>query len=107
MKCTIFHKSIEFPEFLDGYHELGKDERKIVRERVEQSRTEIDSDYIPVQPDELVRKEWTDTMEAPPELLMPLLPYQKEGLSWLLKQEFSSIAGGILADEMGMVNFDF
>lgn len=41
-------------------------------------------------------------MEAPPELLALLLPYQKEGLSWMVKQEASSMAGGILADEMGM-----
>ncbi|KAL1924844.1 uncharacterized protein VTP21DRAFT_4498 [Calcarisporiella thermophila] len=31
-----------------------------------------------------------------------LLPFQREGLSWLQKQEESEFAGGILADEMGM-----
>jgi DNA repair protein RAD16 len=38
------------------------------------------------------------------DLLMPLLPYQKEGLGWMLHQEESSVHGGILADEMGMVS---
>ncbi len=41
-------------------------------------------------------------MEAPPELLMTLLPYQKEYLAWAVKQERGDIKGGILADEMGM-----
>ena len=44
----------------------------------------------------------TGQMEPPPELLMPLLPYQKEFLAWSVAQERSEIRGGILADEMGM-----
>lgn len=31
-----------------------------------------------------------------------LLPFQLEGLNWLIKQEESEFGGGILADEMGM-----
>ena len=42
-------------------------------------------------------------MEAPPELLMPLLLYQKEFLAWAVSQEqCASVRGGVLADEMGM-----
>lgn len=41
-------------------------------------------------------------MEPGPELLMPLLPFQKEFLAWAIKQEQSPIRGGVLADEMGM-----
>lgn len=41
-------------------------------------------------------------MEPGPELLMPLLPYQKEFLAWAVKQEQSPVRGGVLADEMGM-----
>lgn len=41
-------------------------------------------------------------MEPPPELLMELLPYQKEFLGWAVGQEKGPIKGGILADEMGM-----
>lgn len=37
------------------------------------------------------------------DLLMPLLPYQKEGLGWMIHQEQCTVHGGILADEMGMV----
>lgn len=53
--------------------------------------------------DELVQKKGpVDVKEPPPELLMPLLPFQKEWLAWSLKQEESEFKGGILADEMGM-----
>ncbi|MCD7445854.1 hypothetical protein HAX54_015578 [Datura stramonium] len=44
----------------------------------------------------------TETAEAPSDLIMPLLRYQKEWLAWALKQEESTARGGILADEMGM-----
>ncbi|CAM8880041.1 unnamed protein product [Rhodiola kirilowii] len=40
--------------------------------------------------------------EAPSDLTMPLLRYQKEWLAWALKKEASEARGGILADEMGM-----
>ena len=58
--------------------------------------------YSSVDPDELVRKTWTTQKEPPNTLLMPLLPYQKEGLGWMYNQEQISVHGGILADEMGM-----
>lgn len=41
-------------------------------------------------------------MEPSKNMLMPLLPYQKEGLGWMMNQETNSVHGGILADEMGM-----
>ncbi|KAG9157764.1 hypothetical protein Leryth_017846 [Lithospermum erythrorhizon] len=43
-----------------------------------------------------------ETAEAPADVIMPLLRYQKEWLAWALKQEESPARGGILADEMGM-----
>eukprot|EP00850_Spirogloea_muscicola_P001122 SM000004S14992 [mRNA] locus=s4:637588:643739:- [translate_table: standard] len=56
-----------------------------------------------VDPDALVqRKEPLPKREPPPELLMPLLPFQKEWLAWSLRQEDTPVKGGILADEMGM-----
>ena len=58
----------------------------------------------PVDPDEEIIKgeKWTTQREPPDNLLAPMLPYQKEGLGWLCKQEDSDMRGGILADEMGM-----
>lgn len=40
--------------------------------------------------------------EQPDELTIKLLPFQREGLNWLMAQEKSKYRGGILADEMGM-----
>ncbi|KAK9155668.1 hypothetical protein Sjap_003148 [Stephania japonica] len=40
--------------------------------------------------------------EALSDLILPLFWYQKEWLTWDLKQEDSPCRGGILADEMGM-----
>ncbi|KAI9218748.1 SNF2 family N-terminal domain-containing protein [Blastocladiella britannica] len=40
-------------------------------------------------------------MEQPESLKLKLLPYQVEGLGWLVRQE-EKLGGGLLADEMGM-----
>ncbi|KAG7664624.1 RAD16 [[Candida] subhashii] len=40
--------------------------------------------------------------EHPPGMTIRLLPFQLEGLNWLIKQEDGEFQGGILADEMGM-----
>uniref|UniRef100_A0A0D9WZD1 RING-type domain-containing protein n=1 Tax=Leersia perrieri TaxID=77586 RepID=A0A0D9WZD1_9ORYZ len=42
------------------------------------------------------------TAEPAPEVVLPLLRFQKEWLAWALAQEASPSRGGILADEMGM-----
>ncbi|BEI80575.1 hypothetical protein CcaverHIS002_0111040 [Cutaneotrichosporon cavernicola] len=41
-------------------------------------------------------------MEADPSLKLTLLPFQKESLYWMKKQEEGVWRGGMLADEMGM-----
>ena len=38
----------------------------------------------------------------PPGMTIKLLPFQLEGLHWLVSQEDSKYSGGVLADEMGM-----
>ncbi|RYG46838.1 hypothetical protein EON67_09130, partial [archaeon] len=40
--------------------------------------------------------------EQPADLITPLLPFQRESLTWLTQQEHGAFHGGILADEMGM-----
>lgn len=42
------------------------------------------------------------TADPAPEVVLPLLRFQKEWLAWALAQEASGSRGGILADEMGM-----
>ena len=71
-----------------------------VRARFEASQHEVDEDTQPLDPTELVRKEWTEQMEPPASLVLPVLPYQKEGLVWMHHQEHSPYHGGILADEV-------
>lgn len=41
-------------------------------------------------------------MAQPEEIVVPLLPYQRQFLAWAITQEQSTVRGGILADEMGM-----
>ena len=90
-------------EAIDGSAELSAEHRTALQTRLEESRSEVDEEAVPVDPDAIVRTEWSTEANPPPELLMPLLPYQREGLAWLLHQEReSAMAGGILADEMGM-----
>ncbi|KAI8618100.1 SNF2 family N-terminal domain-containing protein [Chytriomyces sp. MP71] len=43
-----------------------------------------------------------DECIQPPNIKIKLLPFQVEGVAWLLKQEQTRFNGGILADEMGM-----
>ncbi|KAJ2850132.1 DNA repair protein rad16 [Coemansia brasiliensis] len=38
----------------------------------------------------------------PAALKIPLLPFQQEGVQWMVEQEATAFRGGILADEMGM-----
>jgi DNA repair protein RAD16 len=40
-------------------------------------------------------------LEQPADLKLKLLPYQKDGLAWMIRQELE-FGGGLLADEMGM-----
>ena len=40
-------------------------------------------------------------VKPPPNIALPLLPYQEEGFGWMLRRE-KEACGGILADEMGM-----
>ena len=101
VQCTIFPPTIKNCEALNGFSSLPEDKQNLIRERVTSSSHEVDLDNIPIDPNELVRKTWNKELEPVNELLMPLLPYQKEGLGWMVNQERSAVRGGILADEMG------
>lgn len=101
MQCTIFPPNIKVCDALNGFCGLPEDKQSLIRERVTSSRHQVDPENIPIDPNELVRKTWSEELEPVNELLMPLLPYQKEGLGWMVNQEKSAVRGGILADEMG------
>ncbi|KAJ2210479.1 DNA repair protein rad16, partial [Coemansia sp. RSA 487] len=44
----------------------------------------------------------TGKADQPHDLKMQLLPFQQEGVWWMMQQESTQFRGGILADEMGM-----
>jgi hypothetical protein len=98
LPCTVFHNSVRVPEAIDGYSTLSNSNQALVKQRCMDSQYEVDSDMVAINPDELVRKDWKLSVEPVDELLMPLLPYQKEGLGWMMHQERDvSVHGGILA----------
>lgn len=92
------------------------DKRKIGRERKEDERgilmweiwEEIMDDFLlqnysdDLDLDAQNAPSPSETVEPPPNFILPLLRYQKEWLAWSLEKENSPIKGGILADEMGM-----
>lgn len=102
LPCTIFAEYLESEESIEGYEYLTEEQQALVKKRVAESREEEDEDSKPIDPSELVRKEWTTQREPPETLVLPILPYQKEGLGWMYRQEQVDYHGGILADEMGM-----
>ncbi|CAM9779021.1 unnamed protein product, partial [Phaeothamnion confervicola] len=100
LQCTVFQCTS--PLDIDGYDDLMPDDQMAVEKRVEASQNETDERYEPIDPSTLVRAEWTEQMDTPADLTMPLLAYQREGLAWMHRQEHTEYHGGILADEMGM-----
>lgn len=104
LKCTYFHKSITSGEELDGYISLNNDQKGEVCVQLVASASK--EEEAPVNPDDLVRQQWEQPLDPPDTLLMPLLPFQKEGLGWMVHQETeSNYRGGILADEMLALSF--
>jgi DNA repair protein RAD16 len=103
--CTIFPPTIQVVEALNGFCSLSTEHQNLIRERVRSSKSEVDPDDVPIDPNELVRMNWSEELEPANELLMPLLPYQKEGLGWMVNQEKSAVRGGILADEVSVLPF--
>lgn len=100
LHCTRIEERENFEEVLYGYEDLSPEDQKTVL-------LEITSDNLPdhlkpLDPEDLVKRGKLPEVNPPKELLRPLLPYQKEGLGWLVRQEQTDVRGGILADEMGM-----
>jgi len=70
---------------------------------VDSSSDEESQDDGEDDPEAAVQRLLTEEVEPPPGMLMQLLPFQRQSLAWMRKQELeTSFKGGILADEMGM-----
>ncbi|KAG5476943.1 hypothetical protein LSCM1_05276 [Leishmania martiniquensis] len=101
--CTRIEKSDSgnYESAMHGFSALKAEEQEHVVSEVHSS--EMPEHLKPLDPDDLVHRGKMEQMAPPPTLLRHLLPYQKEGLGWMVRQETESpIKGGILADEMGM-----
>ena len=74
LPCTVFPKfkgtnsptrsnAIVYAESLEGFHELEAEAKEDVITRVFESQSEIDEDFIPIDPNEMVRKGWEVPLE--------------------------------------------
>lgn len=106
LECAIFSQEIQTMDDVGGCRQLQPNDQELVSLRIEESKVEVLQENEELEPDELVQTAFAGEMRtAPPGLSGNLLPFQKEGVSWMYHQEVHvpEIRGGILADEMGMV----
>lgn len=101
--CTRMEKSEseEYKSTMYGFAALKPEEQEHVVSEI--NSTEMPEHLKPLDPEDLVHRGKMEQMKPPSTLLRHLLPYQKEGMGWMVRQEVESpVKGGILADEMGM-----
>ena len=104
LPCAVFPDEITTAEDVGGWSRLSPDALDRLRSRIAESREELALENQEIQPDELVPLAFEGPLRStPPGLTASLLPFQVEGASWMHQQEQTDVAGGILADEMGMV----
>jgi hypothetical protein len=105
LECAVFSEDIEQAEDVGGWKKMRKDDYEALVIRVEESKLEIQKENEEIEPDELIQKAFEGEIRDAPNMVVPLLPFQVEGHSWMYHQEIhSDPRGGILADEMGMVS---
>ena len=102
LKCTIFNVDVKSLDDVAGHEDLHKPDLDLLIQRITASQEEIKQEMEQANPDELTAVSYGGPIRDPPEgLIATLLPFQKEGTSWMYEQEVSSpIKGGILADGM-------
>ncbi|CCW63417.1 unnamed protein product [Phytomonas sp. EM1] len=98
--CTRIEESEDLTKVMHGFAQLEEMQRKEIISEVTSSETP--EHLRTLDPDDLIKRRKLEEAETPKEVLRTLLPYQREGLNWMLAQECSDAKGGILADEMGM-----
>lgn len=106
LACSVFDSTVTKLEHVGGWRSIKKKDRELVRERIEESLIELKEEEEELKPDELVQESFQgEIRDSPAGLTASLLPFQKEGSSWMYHQEVycQETNGGILADEMGMV----
>ncbi|CAG9472593.1 unnamed protein product [Plasmodium vivax] len=113
----FIYENINWEFFFGGFDELEDEEKEKLKETakpcemkngmmgrnsfealINQEKEALSSSNLIKQESRVIQNE----LKIPKELKFDLLEYQKEGVSWMINQEQSSVKGGILADEMGM-----
>jgi len=103
LKCQIFPEEITKVNEVGGWRRLKSEDQTLLSNQLEESKLRIEEENQELDADELVQTAWVGKLrEIPPGSTATLLPFQVEGVSWMYDQEKSQVAGGILADEMGM-----
>lgn len=82
-----------------GKREKGMSYHQRATAALHEQHPELITVFEDLQAEEVIQPQ---ELPEPEGMTISLLPFQKEGLNWLLKQENSRYNGGILADEMGM-----
>ena len=104
LECTRVEKPKKFSaaKLVFGLSNLKATDRKAVVAELKKTGPPPHLKAIDPNDPNFIRDRELPQVPAPRLLAAELLPYQKEGLGWMLNQEFSHYRGGILADEMGM-----
>eukprot|EP00531_Pseudo-nitzschia_arenysensis_P016971 CAMPEP_0116148846 /NCGR_PEP_ID=MMETSP0329-20121206/18598_1 /TAXON_ID=697910 /ORGANISM="Pseudo-nitzschia arenysensis, Strain B593" /LENGTH=1297 /DNA_ID=CAMNT_0003645053 /DNA_START=67 /DNA_END=3960 /DNA_ORIENTATION=+ len=103
LKCQTFPEEITKAHEVGGWRRLKPEDRALLREQLEESKLRLEEESQELDADELVQTAFQGSLrDPPPGLTASLLPFQREGVGWMHNQEHSEVAGGILADEMGM-----
>ena len=103
LKCQTFPEEITKIDMVGGWRRLQPPDRILLEKQLEESKLRIEEENQELDADELIQTAFQGKVrDSPPGLSATLLPFQREGVSWMYNQEQSDVAGGILADEMGM-----
>ena len=103
LTCQTFPEEIEKISDVGGWRRLSQEDRGVLEKQIEVSALRIEEEAKELDADELVQASFQGKLrDPPPGLSATLLPFQREGTSWMYNQERCEVAGGILADEMGM-----
>ena len=103
LTCSRIEGHECLPMRIFGFESLTAEQQSIVLDEV--TRLDAPAHFEALQPDDLVKRGKLPEAETPPTLLQNLLPFQREGIWWMVQREQSEDSGtrcGILADEMGM-----
>ncbi|KJP87577.1 hypothetical protein AK88_02745 [Plasmodium fragile] len=113
----FIYENINWEFFFGGFDELDDEEKEKLKETTKPCEIKngmrwrnsfealINQEKEAFSSSNLIKQEnrvILNKLKIPKELKFDLLEYQKEGVSWMIHQEQSSVKGGILADEMGM-----